>query len=72
MDSCGVKRVVCEPLWKVASENGFTFIGAHPMAGLHFSGFEYSDVGMFSEASMIIIPSRMSKSRTWRPLKAYI
>lgn len=58
MDSCGVKRVVCEPLWKVASENGFAFIGAHPMAGLHFSGFEYSDVSMFSEASMIIIPSK--------------
>ena len=58
MDSCGVKRVVCEPLWKVASETGFTLIGAHPMAGLHFSGFEYSDVGMFSEASMIIIPSK--------------
>lgn len=58
MDSCGVKRVVCEPLWKVAEDNGFTFIGAHPMAGLHFSGFEYSEVNMFSQSSMILIPPR--------------
>lgn len=70
MDSCGVKRVVCEPLWKVASENGFTFIGAHPMAGLHFSGFEYSDVGMFSEASMIIIPSKDVKIEDLETVKS--
>ena len=70
MDSCGVKRVVCEPLWKVASENGFTFIGAHPMAGLHFSGFEYSDVGMFSEASMIIIPSKDVKIEDLEAVKS--
>lgn len=70
MDSCGVKRVVCEPLWKVASENGFTFIGTHPMAGLHFSGFEYSDVGMFSEASMIIIPSKDVKIEDLEAVKS--
>ena len=70
MDSCGVKRVVCEPLWKEASENGFTFIGAHPMAGLHFSGFEYSDVGMFSEASMIIIPSKDVKIEDLEAVKS--
>ena len=70
MDSCGVKRVVCEPLWKVASENGFTFIAAHPMAGLHFSGFEYSDVGMFSEASMIIIPSKDVKIEDLEAVKS--
>ena len=70
IDSCGVKRVVCEPPWKVASENGFTFIGAHPMAGLHFSGFEYSDVGMFSEASMIIIPSKDVKIEDLEAVKS--
>ena len=70
MDSCGVKRVVCEPLWKVASENGFMFIGAHPMAGLHFSGFEYSDVDMFSEASMIIIPSKDVKIEDLEAVKS--
>ena len=56
MDCCGVKRVVCETLWQCAKENGFLFYGAHPMAGLHFSGFAYSDVHMFSNASMILLP----------------
>lgn len=56
MDCCGVKRVICETLWQCAKENGFLFYGAHPMAGLHFSGFAYSDVHMFSNASMILLP----------------
>ena len=56
MDCCGVKRVICETLWQYAKENGFLFYGAHPMAGLHFSGFAYSDVHMFSNASMILLP----------------
>lgn len=42
------------------------------MAGLHFSGFEYSDVGMFSEASMIIIPSKDVKIEDLEAVKAYI
>ena len=56
MDCCGVKRVICETLWQCAKENGFLFYGTHPMAGLHFSGFAYSDVHMFSNASMILLP----------------
>lgn len=56
MDCCGVKRVICETLWQCAKENSFLFYGAHPMAGLHFSGFAYSDVHMFSNASMILLP----------------
>lgn len=56
MDCCGVKRVICEPLMACAKENGFAFYGAHPMAGLHFSGFAYSDVTMFENASMILLP----------------
>ena len=56
MDSCGVKGVICETLWKTASENGFRFYGAHPMAGLHFSGFSYSDVAMFQNASLVLVP----------------
>lgn len=69
MDSCGVKDVICEPLWEVAKENGFTFLGSHPMAGLHFSGFEYSEVNMFSDASMIITPSSDTDIETLERVK---
>lgn len=58
LDTCGVKQYVCEDMWKVADENGFKFIGAHPMAGRHLSGFEYSLVNLFDDASMIVVPSK--------------
>lgn len=57
LDTCGVKEYVCEDMYRVARGNGFTFIGAHPMAGLHLSGFEHSKVTMFSNASMLLVPS---------------
>ena len=57
LDTCGVKEYVCEDMYRVARENGFTFIGTHPMAGLHLSGFEHSKVTMFSNASMLLVPS---------------
>lgn len=57
LDTCGVKEYVCEDMYRVARENGFTFIGMHPMAGLHLSGFEHSKVTMFSNASMLLVPS---------------
>lgn len=56
MDCCGVKRVICHTLWEAAKAHHFVFYGAHPMAGLHFSGFSYSDVQMFENASMILLP----------------
>lgn len=57
LDTCGVKEYVCDDMYRVARENGFTFIGTHPMAGLHLSGFEHSKVTMFSNASMLLVPS---------------
>jgi len=57
MDCCGVKRVVCEPLFALAEQCGFTFIGAHPMAGIEFSGFDHSQNSLFDNASMIMVPN---------------
>lgn len=56
MDISGVKRYVCDALYEVAKENGFIFIGAHPMAGLHLSGFEHSTAKIFNNSSMILTP----------------
>lgn len=70
MDCCGVKRVICRTLWQAAKENGFVFYGAHPMAGLHFSGFQYSDVQMFADASMILLPPEDADEGTLSALKA--
>ena len=57
IDCGGVKRCICDPANKLAEENGFTFIGGHPMAGVERSGFESSFGMLFNNASMILAPS---------------
>ena len=56
MDCAGVKRMVCEQVQAVAEENGFNFVGAHPMAGVERSGFTYSTAEMFEGKTLIVTP----------------
>ena len=41
---------------KLAEEHGFLFVGGHPMAGTHFSGFKYSRATLFKGAPMVLVP----------------
>lgn len=56
MDCCGVKSKVVSAIEPVAAQSGFYFIGGHPMAGIEYSGFEYSKLDLFRGASMILTP----------------
>lgn len=56
IDCAGVKRAVCEAVFPLANEHGFTFIGGHPMAGSHHSGFKYSRTDLFVGAPMVLVP----------------
>ena len=56
MDLCGVKRAVESQMLPIAQENGFHYIGGHPMAGLARVGWEYSRGDLFQNASMILVP----------------
>ena len=56
IDACGTKRYVCSKAFPLAEKYGFTFIGSHPMAGTHNSGFKYSRETMFSGAPMVLVP----------------
>lgn len=56
IDLCGVKRAVCEPLFDIAKENGFLFVGGHPMAGIEYYGFDHASASLFQNASMILTP----------------
>ena len=58
MDLCGIKAQVCECGFELAREYGFTFVGGHPMAGTHHSGYKYSKPNMFRSAPMVIVPPR--------------
>ena len=56
IDLSGIKQKVCEACFPIAQEYGFTFVGGHPMAGTHNSGFKYSRADMFDGAPMVIVP----------------
>ena len=58
MDCCGVKQLICERCFPLAEQYGFTFMGGHPMAGTHFSGFKYSRANLFKGAPMVLVPHR--------------
>ena len=56
IDTCGVKRGICEVGFDLAKRFGFTFVGGHPMAGTQFSGIKHSRADLFNGASMVIVP----------------
>lgn len=56
IDCCGIKQQICACGFALAEEYGFTFIGGHPMAGSHFSGFKYSRSNLFQGAPMVLVP----------------
>lgn len=60
IDTCGTKRLVCEAGFRIAKENGFTFVGCHPMAGNKYSGLSHSKGALFNGAPMVVVPEDLS------------
>lgn len=56
MDACGTKRKVCELCFPISQEYGFTFVGAHPMAGTKYSGYKYALSDMYVDQPMVLVP----------------
>lgn len=56
IDFCGTKKAICEAGFSEAEKSGFTFVGGHPMAGTHNSGFKASSAELFRGAPMVIVP----------------
>lgn len=64
IDCGGTKTKVCEALFPVAREKGFTFIGGHPMAGIEKSGYDFSTDSLFDGAFMIMVPDENIDKKT--------
>ena len=58
LDCGGIKTEICNRCFPVAEKYGFTFVGGHPMAGSHNSGFKYSRSNLFQGAPMVIVPPK--------------
>ena len=57
-DLCGTKSQVCKAGFALAEQYGYTFVGAHPMAGTQYSGYKNSKANLFKGAPMVIVPPR--------------
>ncbi|HAM68165.1 MAG TPA: prephenate dehydrogenase/arogenate dehydrogenase family protein [Ruminococcus sp.] len=71
VDICGVKRAVVGEMAKIAEENGFRYIGGHPMAGKEQGGFVNATDSLFDGASMILTPDANTDLPTLETLKNY-
>lgn len=58
IDCCGIKEGICRRCFPLAEKYGFTFVGGHPMAGSHNSGFKYSRSNLFQGAPMVLVPHK--------------
>lgn len=58
IDCCGIKKAICRRCFPLAEKFGFTFVGGHPMAGSHNSGFKYSRSNLFQGAPMVLVPPK--------------
>ncbi len=56
-DACGNKRGICKEGFRLAEEGDFIFIGAHPMAGTQYSGYDNSKSDMFEGSSLVLVPT---------------
>ena len=56
IDVCGVKESIQNAVHPPLQEKDVIFIGAHPMAGREFSGFEYATADLFANASFVMTP----------------
>lgn len=56
MDLCGTKRYICSVGFALAEKHGFTFVGAHPMAGSHIGGIKNSRADLFKDETVVLVP----------------
>lgn len=69
MDLCGIKEEICARCFPLAEQYGFTFVGGHPMAGSHHSGFKASRSNLFQGAPMVLVPPRFDEMQLLQRVK---
>lgn len=69
IDLCGTKAGICAVGFSLAKKHGYTFVGGHPMAGTHNSGYKYSKSTMFKGAPMVIVPPKFDDINLFGKIK---
>ena len=71
VDLCGVKRMVVNAISPIAAQNGFAYIGGHPMAGRERGGFTSATEDLYDGASMILTPDDRTDMKLLDTLKNF-
>ncbi len=72
IDCGGIKSSICKECFDIANKHDFRFIGGHPMAGLHHSGYKYSTPDLYNGASMILTPQNTDDISLLENVTAFI
>lgn len=72
IDFCGTKKGICEKGFALSEKHGFLYVGGHPMAGTHNSGFKYSSADLFSGAPMVVVPPRYDDMELYDKIKSVL
>lgn len=72
LDCCGIKSAICAHGFALAKEHGFTFVGGHPMAGSHHSGYKYATATLFDGAPMVLVPEKRDDIDFYQRLKTLL
>jgi len=70
VDICGVKEPIVRAMASVP-QDGWRFVGGHPMAGREVSGYENALATLFVGASMVLTPPEDLSGEDLTRLKAY-
>ncbi len=71
VDLCGVKKVVMDEVEQIAKDNGFIYVGGHPMAGKEVAGFINATEHLYGNASMILCPPQGTDIHIMDTLKSF-
>lgn len=72
IDCCGTKQAVCSACFELSRQYGFCYVGGHPMAGTHHSGFKYAAAALFEGAPMVIVPPDFNNIELLERVKALL
>ena len=69
IDDCGTKRLVTRCGFELAQRHGYCYVGGHPMAGTHLSGYKNARADLFQGAPMVIVPPRFDDPDLYERIK---
>ncbi len=72
IDCCGTKRHICKIGFALAKKFGFTYVGGHPMAGIHRWGFKNSRADMYQGESFVVVPPVFDDDALIERVKSYV